>query len=152
MVYLSVCFVFLSITGVEGNSDASGNSGEMITLECQFRGYVNGLVERMWTRGENALAVSDKYSMQYMEEGRSLENTLNYTIANFYLTIRNLNSFDKGNYTCVIENNNNIETHTIILSISTSDTVPSATNTAGGLPVDENTTTEGGVIGSAKGD
>ena len=83
----------------------------MITLECQFRGYVNGLVERMWTRGENALAVSDKYSMQYMEEVHSLGNGTNYTIANFNLTIQNIDSFDKGNYTCVIENNNNIETY-----------------------------------------
>ena len=60
--------MFLTFKGVEGSSDASGNIGEMITLEHQFRGYANGLVVYMWTRGENALAVSDKFSIQYMEE------------------------------------------------------------------------------------
>ena len=131
--------------GVEGSSDASGNIGEFITLECQFHGYVNGLVERMWTRGENALAVSDKYSIQYMEEVRS-ENGVNYTIGNFYLTIQNLNNFDEGNYTCVIENNNNKEVHTIFLSTHShiTDGVPRATDNTSKLPLDEkSTTTEG---------
>ena len=118
----------------------------MITLECQFCGYVNGLVERMWTRGENALAVSDKYSMQYMKEVPSSGNGMNYTIANFYLTIRNLNSIDEGNYTCFIENNNNIETHTIFLSIHSDipGGVPRATDSTSKFSQDERSTaTEG---------
>ena len=135
----------MTCKGVEGSFDASGNIGEFITLECQFRGYVNGLVERMWTRGENALAVSDKYFMQYMEEVRS-ENGVNYTIGNFYLTIQNLNSFDEGNYTCVIENNNNFEIHQIYLSTHAhiNDGVPRVTDITSKLPLDESsTTTEG---------
>ena len=143
--------MFLTCKGVEGSPDANGNIGEAITLECQFYGYVNGLVERMWTRGENALAVSDKYSMQYMEEVRS-ENGVNYTIGNFYLTIQNLNSFDEGNYTCVIENNDNKEVHTVFLSTSSgSSSVPRATNTASISPVDKRATTDNGIIVSAKG-
>ena len=115
----------------------------MTTLECQFRGYVNGLVECMWTRGENALAVSDKYSMQYMEEVPSSGNGTNYKIANFYLTILNLNSIDEGNYTCSIENSNNIETHIIFLSIHSDicGGIPRATDSTCKFSLDERSTT-----------
>ena len=138
--------LFLPVKGVAGSSDASGNVGEAITLECQFRGYVNGLVERMWTRGENALPVSDKYSMQYVEDVLSLGNGTNYTIANFYLTIQTLNSFDEGNYTCVIENNNNIETHAIFLSTNShiTNVVPKATDITSKFHLDERSTTNEG--------
>ena len=138
--------LFLPVKGVAGSSDASGNVGEAITLECHFRGYVNGLVERMWTRGENALPVSDKYSMQYVEDVLSLGNGTNYTIANFYLTIQTLNSFYEGNYTCVIDNNNNIETHTIILSthFHITNGVPKATDITSKFSLDERSTTNEG--------
>ena len=88
-----------------------------VTLFCQVQGYFTGLVQTMWARGTTVLTNSSKYSTGYSEELLSSTSGFDLLTITLALTIKNLNTEDERNYTCII-NDGQEEAFTITLLIS----------------------------------
>ena len=99
-----------------------------VTLLCQVHGYFSGQVNFTWKRGANVLTNSPKYSTGYLQELLSSYSGFDLIAITLSLTIQNLNTGDEGNYTCMINNEQEEYIISLVTKLQSNETTGTTTS------------------------